>query len=334
MVLFCLSMFFVEPLRVFAGEPVVLNVASTANPQFHVDDAGCVWLTDFLGENLFRLDPKGRVILSRVNPMNGGPGEFTKPRSFVTFPHSQSLLVVSQYGQTDRFDFSGTFQQQLFRFLPNAGVIAWDAQREWMLYVFGGNQVARLGPEQHNMLVVDREGNLIESWFLEPEKLAEDRVPAGVAFSVTVDANRTLYMSSGGYREVRVAKPGAASSQVWTLAAPRFYRAPPARRLPEHEWVNKKKVMAHYQSFTQLSKLAVVNGHYLLVCWRLHKPWSHCLDVYDLRDRRRVVANYRLPGELIGAVGARFFAWSTQGSDRLDVEERHLLHVFSLGLAP
>ncbi len=302
------------PLELKNEAPIVLDIPISEN-WFYVGESGSFYCIDYAGHTIRMLGSNGKVEL-QFGRRGFGPGELYKPYAALEMGDHQ-LLVLEVNGRMSIFNRdSGDFERVIQKHFPSFRLLPYAPDH----FLAVQNKTDKL------VQLLDIEGNVARGWFPKTE-------PGPVwtrKYAAASDSKNTVYFQEGTHPFVWVIPVDSERETRWELDLPLHYREPPRKGFDPGDRFDRKKIQAHFRSYTHLDGLAVLQNRYLAVLWNLHEPYSHGFDIYDIASRERLVANQVAPGNLMATDGKQLFFLELFDGEGILEEGGYRIHRYSL----
>ena len=286
---------------------VELKVAPAENPRLlKANDS--FWYADYWAHKVYKVDQNGNPLLT-IDGNDESVARFSKPSNLLLFENGKTLLIEASYGHMLLFDTTtGAHIRDVKRFFPLSALHKFDEHS--FRVVYGGRPVSHEGQSKsiNNFFHLNLAGAHLDEKLLLEKKYHENQTIG--APSSAIDQNDILYWSNG-YLETMVLDLKTETYSDWRLKAPKHYRPPPEKPLPRAHFFDRKRALAYVASFTTLSRFEVLAGRYLVVAYKIHTPYPYSLDVYDLKNRKRIIANVPVQGQLKASRGQQLILVET-----------------------
>ena len=265
-------------------------------PCVTIDNEGGVYYANYWDHKVTKLDANGRKLFD-IGQAGNGPGEYFKPMHMCLLNSEAVILVKGISRHANLYDTSsGQYIRQIS--LEQSGTVLPypDNSKKFLVLVgtgFSGYMATLYSDSDENS----------EKWFSWSSNLRGfESVRGGPVNSIkstfTCDPHGEIYYSEGSYPKLMVVSKESEIFQMWDLAIPLGYKAPPEKPFQMEKMFDKDAVSDYFDSYSQIDQIAYLDDMKMVVSWKMPGE-RFVLDFYDLKTRERDLGNIKAPGRLI-----------------------------------
>ncbi len=301
---------------------VKLNIPlPTTHPSIAIDTNRNIWCTSYWDDVVYKLNSEGSLIYKIGGRRGYGPGEIAKPLSILLFEDSNTVVVHGAGMRLSTFNMeTGTFIEFLDDKTPFIKIFPWD-KTSFIGYTDPTN-------EKGGFSLIGLSGNKKDQWFTQDNFL---KITNGY-FPYAKGSSDIVYFQDGVKPEVYIIRKTKQNYSTWELNLPLNYVAPPKKPIKREHMFNKGKLEEFYNSFSFIHGLNVIDGKYLIVCWKIPEQEKRTYQIYDIRDKTQIIKEFYINGVLV-ATPKGFYSLTLKQSETDPDEEYYLLnlHKWSIG---
>jgi len=309
----------IERAKLKKIDEIRLEAPPSAFMGFVVHPEGMIFCAPGDENQVYMLSPKGELIRKIGHP-GFGPGEFASIGEMLLLENGNTLVVAETNGRISKFNTAtGEFLGMVQKYFICYRTLKWDEKT----FVSVQNQTDQF------FTLLSLDGDIGKSWFPDPPRpIVWTRKHA-----VALGPEREIFFQEGTRPEIWVIPDGKDYKTVWELLKPKHYREPPEKPFNTSYAYDRVKIQEYFESYTHLERLVNVNDTFLLVVWAIHEPYSHSVDIYDIRTRE-LLGRSRMPGKYVAASGELVYFFENHFSDDPADDEYWQANIFEIKRNP